>query len=145
MFGGISGVTATRGSGDPQIGARVIYNSREFVYVHNAGDRDIPPSYGITPQTACSSYSGTLSSAAYGQMFGVVVHATLTTGTYGWVCNRGVVQVRIGSAAVDGNFISVGANGVFATYVCGTTGKEVGFIVSASSGSTAMATAYVNL
>lgn len=144
FFGGISGVVGTLTANTPQLGTRICYDGKEYVYVYNGGNSQIGPKYGITPQTGCSSYTGTLTSVAYGAFHGVVVHATITTSAYGWVCSRGVVQVVCGSGTATGTPITVGADGVVATYVCGTTGKEIGWVVSASSGSTAQVTAYIN-
>ena len=144
MFGGISGVTLTRGSKDPQLGARVIYNSKEYVYVYNAGTTQATVGNCMVPATSTAGYSGTVSSAVFGIPLGVVVHATLTTATYGWLCSRGTVEVSVSSACAQGTALSVGANGAWATYVCGTTGKEFGYAVSAGSGSTALVTAYIS-
>jgi hypothetical protein len=143
MFGGISGVTATRGN-DPEPGTRVNYGGREFVYVYNAGTTQISKGNVAVIATATTGYSCTVSSAVYGIPVGVCVHATLTTATYGWLCSRGTVEVSAASACAQGTAIAVSTNGAVATYVCGTTGKEFGYTVSASSGSTGMVTAYIS-
>lgn len=145
IFGGISGVTSSRGSKDPQVGAEAIYAGVKYVYIYNAGTTQISKGNVCVPATATAGYSCTVSSAVYGQPVGVCVHATLTTGTYGWVATKGTVEVSAASACAQGTALCVGANGAFATYVCGTTGKEYGYSVSASSGSTGLVTAYINL
>jgi len=144
VFSSVSAVTATRGSNDPQIGARMVHSSKEYVYIYNAGASDIYPRYGVAPKTACTSYSGTLSSAAYGKLFGVVVHTTIPAASYGWVCYRGVVPLATTSASIAVKaFVCVDADGTFSTYVCGTTGKEIGQVTVAGAAGTI--TAYINL
>jgi len=143
LFGGISGVTATRGK-DPEPGTRIIYAGKEYVYVYNAGTTQISKGNVAVIATSTTGYSCTVSSAVFGIPVGVCVHATLTTATYGWLAFRGTVEVSAPSACVQGSAIGVGANGAVATYLCGTTGKEFGYTVSAGSGSTAMVTAYIS-
>jgi hypothetical protein len=143
FFGGISQVVSTLTANTPQLGTRITYDGKQYVYVYNGGNSQINPGYGICPQSGCTSYTGTITSVAYGLFHGVVQHSTLTTSTYGWVQYKGIAQVHIGSSTAQGTAITVGADGVFATYVCGTTGKECGWVVSASSGSTAQVTAYI--
>lgn len=143
MFGGISGTTATRGK-DPEPGTRVNYAGREFVYIYNAGGTAVAPGKLVVAATGTAGYSCTVSAATYGIPVGVCVHATIAAASYGWVCYRGTCEVAIPSACAQGTVIAVNTNGVFATYICGTTGKEVGYMVSASSGSTALATAYIS-
>jgi hypothetical protein len=144
MFGGISNVTATRGK-DPEPGMRVCYNGVDYVFVYNAGTTQISKGNVAVIATATTGYSVTVSSAVYGIPVGVCVHATLTTATYGWLAYRGTVEVSAPSACAQGSSIATGANGAVATYLCGTTGKEWGYTVSAGSGSTAMMTAYISI
>lgn len=143
LFGGISNVTATRGK-DPEVGTRVCYNGVDYVFIYNAGATQISKGQVCVPATGTAGYSCTVSSAVYGIPVGVCVHATLTAATYGWVAYRGTVEVNAPSACAQGTAICVGSNGAVATYVCGTTGKEYGYTTSASSGSTAMVTAYIS-
>ena len=143
MFGGISGVTATRGN-DPEPGARINYAGREFVYVYNAGGTAIAPGKCCVPATSTTGYSCTVSSAVYGIPVGVCVHASIPAASYGWVCYRGTCEVSVPSACAQGSALCVGSNGALATYACGTTGKEFGYTTSASSGSTGMVTAYIS-
>lgn len=144
FFGGISGVTLTRGSKDPEIGTRITYNNVDYVYAYNAGGTDIAKGKLAVIATATAGYSCTVSSAVYGIPVGVCVHSTFTTLGYGWLATRGTIEVNAPSACAQGSALSVGTNGAFATYVCGTTGKEFGYSTSASSGSTAMVTAYIS-
>jgi hypothetical protein len=143
---GISSVVATRTSKSPEPGQRIVYNGVEYVYIYNGGTTDLPPTYGIAPQTACSGYTGTISTAAYDTILGVCQHTTITAGAYGWVACKGVVRVFTSAAISTGAFLTVGANGYFGTYVCGTTGKEIGKVLVASSAATNVtATAYISV
>ena len=147
FFGGISGVVTTLVANSPELGARVQYGQRDYVYVHNAGNSDIPPTYAIVPATSATGYSGTITSVARDPMFGVVVHATLTTGAYGWVCYRGPnVRVCVASAIVTGAQIALSTVGSFVTWTTMTTdGVPVGKVLVASSGSTAVADVYLSV
>lgn len=144
FFGGISSVVSARVSSSPQVGDKITYDGIDYVYIYNAGTTQISKGNLCVPATATAGYSCTVSSAVYGIPVGVCVHATLTTNTYGWVATKGTMQVVAGSACAQGTAICVGSNGAFATYVCGTTGKEYGYTTSASSGSTGMVTAYIS-
>jgi len=146
IFGGISNVVTTRASKDPEPGQRCIYGNVEYVYVYNGGNSDIPPTYGVAPQTAASGYTGTLTTVAYDTILGVCQHTTITTGAYGWVACKGVVHVYTSAAISTGAKLTVGADGYFGTYVCGTTGKEIGKVLVASSAATTVtATAYISV
>jgi hypothetical protein len=143
LFGGISNVTATR-TGGPEVGMKTNYAGVDYVYAYNAGTTQISKGNVAVPATATAGYSCTVSSAVYGIPMGVCVHSTLTTATYGWLATKGTVEVSVPSACAQGTALAVGANGAFATYVCGTTGKEYGYTVSAGSGSTGLVTAYIS-
>jgi hypothetical protein len=145
IFGGISSVTATRGSKDPEPGQRCTYANVDYVYIYNGGASDIPPTYGCVPQTAASGYTATLTSVAKDTLLGVCQHTTIPASSYGWVANRGVVRVFTSAAISTGAFLTVSTDGYFATYVCGTTGKEIGKVLVASSAATNVtATAYIS-
>jgi hypothetical protein len=146
FFGGISGVVTTLVANSPSLGDRILYGQREYVYVHNSGNSDIPPTYAIVPATGATGYSGTISSVARDPMFGVVVHATLPTGAYGWVCYRGSnVRVGVASAIATGAQVALSTARSFVTWTTMTTdGVPVGKVLVASSGSTAVADVYLN-
>jgi hypothetical protein len=77
---------------------------------------------------------------------GVCQHTTIATSAYGWVAYRGVVNVFASAAIAAGAFATVGANGYFATYVCGTTGKEIGkFLTAVSAATNVTGTAYISV
>lgn len=90
----VSAVTATK-SADIPLGAvryedDATYGYREYQYVYNSGGEQINPTYGCK-QSALTAYSVTVTATSQLHVgFGLVVNATLTTGTYGWVLKRGV-------------------------------------------------------
>jgi hypothetical protein len=109
----------------------------QWVYVYNGGGAQISPTYGVTPVTnASGAYSMTVTSiASWSVMRGLVVHATLTTATYGWVLKRGTATFIAGNtsfqagrgiiASVDGTFdnataISGQSADIGVISVCGT-------------------------
>jgi len=146
ISGGISMVTATPGRNDPQLGQRVTFGNKDYVYIYNAGGSDIPPSWGCVPAAGASNCSATLSSALYDTVLGVCQHTTIPAASYGWVAYRGVVNVYASAAIAAGAFMTVGANGIFTTYVCGTTGKEIGkFLTVASAATGVTGTAYISV
>lgn len=146
ISGGISNVTATLGRNDPQLGQRITYDNKDYVFVYNAGGSDIYPSYGCVPVAAASSTSVTLSSALYDTIVGVCQHTTIPASSYGWVAYRGVVKVMASAAIAAGAFCTVSTNGYFGTYVCGTTGKEIGKFLTAASAATGLTgTAYISV
>lgn len=146
-MGGVSFTTATEGGRYPELGQET-YDSdgNKYVYVYNDCNSQISPSYGVAVQSGVSTgYSVTLSTVTSADLLvGVVKHATIATGNYGWVLTRGVAQVEMlassGSVATNAP-IEIGANGLFAP-VSNTTGnkapivaKALEAIVSGASGS----------
>lgn len=143
----ISNVTATRGARDPELGTRVIKNDKTYLYVYNAGNSQVPPSYGVVQAggSGTSGYSVTISSVTGADfLLGVVEHATLTTGTYGWIVQKGLVDVEMeaDNSCVTGQILAVAANGEFALksnstgYAAPAVGKAM---ESAASGASALA------
>lgn len=131
FFGGISGVTATRGSKDPELGTRVNFEGNEYLYIYNGADSDIVPGKIASPLAATTSFTGTVSSvASYGLPFGVVKHTTLTTNTYGWVLTRGYAPAYTSLAIAAGIGLEPVANGTLGTAV---TGVCYGVLLSATS------------
>jgi hypothetical protein len=149
FFGGISNVTSSRNSRDPEVGYRRWYEGAEYVYVYNEGGSDINPGYACVINSAATGYSVTVTAATSADLVvGVVKHATLTTGDYGWVVTRGITNVEMGATSgtvAARGLIEVGAAGVFVP-VSNTTGNKspavgqaLAAIVSSASGS-----AYIN-
>lgn len=136
LLGSVSNVTGTRGPNDPEVGTKATVGGIEYRYVYNSGGEQISVGLGCVPDSAATGYSVTVSAATSADLVvGIVKHATLTTGTYGWVVTKGITKVVMGtdnSQAVRG-LIEIAANGVFAA-VSNTTGNKapaVGVIVSA--------------
>lgn len=102
-FESVSAVTATN---SVELGTRVLSGELEYTYVYNAGNSQISVKRACV-LSAVTGYSVTVSSAtdsANAPLFGVVVNATLTTATYGWVATRGLVEVMnaMASTAISG-------------------------------------------
>ena len=143
-FGSVSMVTASLGHNDPELGTRCQDNGIDYIFVYNDGGSQISPGYGAVLQSGVSGYSVTVSAATSTDLVvGVCRHATLTTGTYGWLVTKGITPVQMlassGSVASRG-LIEIGANGLFAP-VSNTTGnaapavgQALAAIVSGASG-----------
>ena len=112
-FESVSAVTATPTPG-LDLGTERIVAGEKYRYVYSLGQ--ISPGYGAT-------YSGTSgnSVAATGVVSGehcagFCKHATLTTGTYGWLLVKGVVDSYNGmtnSAPADGDVVYLTTDGKF--------------------------------
>lgn len=148
LFSGISMVTATLGSNDPEVGTACRVGNADYLFVYNAGNSQIPPAYGVIC-SAVSGYSVTISSLTQTDMLmGVVKHTTLTTGTYGWVLTRGFTEVKMGAnnSIAAAEVLALGTDGTFARRVSANTdialgipcGKAMSAVASGASG-----TAYV--
>ena len=147
VFAPVSQVTATPGANDPEVGTRYREGDEEYVYVYNAGGSQISPGYGAV-LSAVSGYSVTVSSTTSVDMFvGVVKHATLTTGTYGWLLTKGFSEVKMeaSNSCTAGQLLCPAADGTFALksnstgYPAPTAGKAMAAIASGASG-----TAFIN-
>ena len=141
-FAPISNVTATPGTNDPEVGARTTRGDEDYVYCFNAGNSDIPPTYGCI-LSAVTGYSVTISSiTGVDQLVGVVKHKTLTTATYGWVMVRGfsLIEMEADNSAAAGVSLALAADGEFAhksastQYPGNACGKAMAAIASAASG-----------
>lgn len=111
-FGGISNVTATRGANDPELGSRFSYGNADYVYVYSSDEASVGHAVCMTGTTGGWTVSvGTVTGVDY--PVGWVQNTTLTTGTYGWVAQRGILKVQM-SATVSspiGGLLAVGTNG----------------------------------
>jgi hypothetical protein len=147
-FQAVSNVTASLGANDPEPGYRVTVGDEDYVFVYNAGNSQINPTYGAV-MSAVSGYSVTVSSTtSVDFLVGVCKHATLTTGTYGWLVTKGFVQVEMeaDNSAAAGEILALAADGEFALksnstgYPTPAVGKTMEAIASAGSG-----TAYISV
>jgi hypothetical protein len=148
LFAGKSMVTATLGVNDPEPGYRMTDGDEDYVFVYNAGNSQISPTYGAV-MSGVSGYSVTVSSiSGVDFLAGVCKHATLTTATYGWLCTRGFVEVEMeaDNSAAAGQILALAADGEFALKSNSTgfptpaVGKTMEAIASAGSG-----TAWINV
>ena len=126
-FGSVSAVTATRGPNDPEVGTRTTEDGRSYVYVYNAGNSTAQVGMGMVLATTATNHSCTITSVTSADLcIGVVKHANITTGAYGWLLTRGMgnVQMLASSGSVsDRGLLELGAAGLFAP-VSNTTGNK---------------------
>lgn len=115
----VSAVTATKSAGLALGTIRYeAYNDEmaKYKYVYNGGNSAINPTYGCTVLSGASgAYTVTVSSVASQSVCqGVVVHSTLTTGTYGWVMTEGACTFEVGAdvSFAAGEALTLGLNGV---------------------------------
>ncbi len=87
----VSAVTATN---TVELGTIREQGGDRYVYVYNAGNSQANPGLLLTI-TALTGYSVTISTTtSISPVFGVVKHATMTTGTYGWMLTKGQAPLR---------------------------------------------------
>jgi hypothetical protein len=142
LFESVSAVTATPST---ELGARVHADGKDYVYVYNAGNSQAIPGNGVTV-SGVSGYSVTISSTTMADAYvGVVHHATLTTGTYGWVVARGFSKVKAvaNTALAAGNMLVAGGDGLF-TPAIGTQTAPIQGKCSVATASAGVGEAYVN-
>lgn len=141
----VSSTTATLGSNDGSLGQRVWRDGAEYLMVYNDCNSEIPPGYGVTPQSSVSGpYSCTLSTTTSADLLLGVAHTTLATGAYGWVVVKGKCNVEMGGTSgtvAAGGLLEIAANGAFVPASNTTAGaytvqaKALEAIVSSASGS----------
>lgn len=147
-FAGVSQVTATLGANDPEVGTRLRSGDEEYIFVYNAANSQILPG-DVCVVSAVSGYSVTVSSTtAVDLAVGVCKHATLTTGTYGWLMTKGFGQVNMhaDNSVAAGGMLVCGDLGKFFNKTISTgvptpiIGKAMAAIASGASG-----TAFLNI
>lgn len=142
-FESVSAVTATP---SVEVGTRRHEGDEHYVYVYNAGNSQISPGYGTTV-SGVSGYSVTVSTTTSIDLaIGFVKHATLTTGTYGWLVTQGFTPVECVQSISAGGLLVLAADGKVAlkTISTGYVGPVVGKAVSAEASQAAgSCTAYV--
>jgi len=148
VFAGKSSTTNALGSNDPEVGTIYREGDEEYVWVYNAGNSQIQPSYGAV-MSAVSGYSVTLSSVtSVDLLVGVCKHATIATGYYGWLMKKGIVEVEMeaDNSCAAGQLLALAADGEFALksnstgYPTPAVGKAMAAIASGASG-----TAYISV
>lgn len=149
-FAGVSQVTATLGKNDPELGTRASFGGNEYLFVYNAGNSQISVGRAAT-LSGVTGYSVTVSTTINADhVVGVCYHATLTTGTYGWLLTRGIGTVITSTsvALVTGTVATVQADGYWDNLVISgvTSQVDVGarakLLTTATSASTG--TAYIS-
>lgn len=109
-------VSAVTTSPSVELGSRRIHEAEEFVYCYNGGSDQAIAGEGVRILTGASGYSFSQSGVTdvFNPCIGVVKHATITTGAYGWVMTKGFVSVGMVSATTaDFLPIALGAAGNF--------------------------------
>lgn len=149
-FGTLSMVTATLGPNDPELGTECLEGGLRYVFVYNGGNSQISPGYGVVLQSAATNYTCTVSAVTSADLVvGVVRHATITTGAYGWVVQRGITNIQMGATSgsvASRGLVEIGANGVFVP-VSNTTGNQAGAIgqALAAISSSASGSAFISV
>jgi len=147
-FGSVSMVTATLGKNDPELGTRTVENGSEYVFVYNAGNSQISVGNGAV-LTGVTGYSCTVSSVVGVDLpVGVCYHATMTTGTYGWLLTRGFgsAKAAASTAPAAGDILILGTDGVW-TVKSLSTGfmGNVNAKAMTATGSAGVCTAYFSI
>jgi hypothetical protein len=110
-FESVSNVTATN---SVELGTVRTYAGEEYVYVYNGGSASAPVGQAMV-LSFNSGYTVTVSSVTgYDIAFGVVKHAAIGAGQYGWLLTRGFTTVTNGMASTAltaGDPIYLGAAG----------------------------------
>lgn len=142
----VSTVTQTPSIG---LGYRRFVAGEEYVYCFNAGGAQASVNLGVKIATGASGYSIAQTSVTdvFNPCVGVVKHATMAAGDYGWVMVRGFASVKLVSASTaDYKMIALGAAGSFIE-ASGTTtlGTAVacGFLVSHNTAAAGTAYGYI--
>ena len=136
---GLSGTTTSLGANDPEVGTTVRAGDEEYVFVYNAGNSQISPTYGAV-LSAVTGYSVTVSSVAGDLLAGVCKNATIAAGEYGWLVTKGFATVEMAAdySAAAGSKLALAADGEF-DIVSGagvpTLGKVMEATASGASGS----------
>jgi hypothetical protein len=138
-FESVSAVTATP---SVEVGTVRVEGDEKYIYVYNAGNSQISVGKAAVV-SAVSGYSVSVSSVSGDFAVGFAKHATLTTGTYGWLVCRGFVDSvtngMASTALAAGDIIQLAADGAVAK---GVTGPNVGKMMTAT-GSAGVAHAFV--
>lgn len=114
LFESVSGVTATMGANDAEVGTVVRVGDEEYVKVYNTGTSQISLGRGAVC-SGVTGYSVTVSSTSNDVFVGVCKHATLTTGTYGWLVKKGFVSIQLATdvSCAAGAKLIAGVDGAF--------------------------------
>lgn len=144
-FYGKSHVTASLGSNHPDVGERKYFSGNEYVWAYNDCNSDINPGYGCVLQSGATGMSVSVSAVTSADLVvGVCHHATLTTGTYGWLLTKGIGVAEMGATSgsvASRGLLEIGSNGVWVPVsnttgnLAASVGQALEAIVSSASGS----------
>lgn len=118
-----------------------MFKGEEYIYVYNAGNSQAIPGNCMT-LSFNSGYSLTITTVTqYDFPLGVVKHATLATGAYGWLLTRGFTPIALAASnsAAVGDLLFPAANGLFGTvsnstsFTTGTAIQPIGYVVQAGA------------
>lgn len=130
------------------VGAPRREGDESYIYCYNAGNSQISQGFGVV-LSAVTGYSVTVSSISSVDLcVAVCKHATMATGTYGWLLTQGFVDVKMssGDSAAAGQLLTIGVDGTFAMksnatgYPSPAVGKAMAAIASGAAG-----TAYIKV
>jgi len=135
-FESVSNVTATP---SVQLGEERMYLGEKYVYVFAA--KELPVGYGAV-KTGTSGFTCVATGSVSGEFCaGFVKHAAISSGSYGWLLTKGVVDAKNGRAStapVINEVAYLGADGAFVTDTMVVTsaintGHQIGKILSAGA------------
>lgn len=141
-FQSVSFVTSSLGVNDPKVGDVTMSGDETYRFVYNTGSSTAGVSYGVTC-SAVTGYSVTVSSTtSVDFLVGVVKHAAIPTGSYGWVMTKGwaAIEMEADNSAAAGQLLALAADGEFALksnstgYPTPACGKTMEAIASGASG-----------
>lgn len=144
----VSAVTATP---SVQLGVERWENGLKYQYVYNKSSSTAGVGYAVVRiganGSASSGYSVTVSSVSRtADVAGVVVHADIPAGSYGWVATKGAVTANTDSGATAGYAVIMGTDGKFisASGVTNPVHVAVAITAQATSTTTGTFTAFIN-
>lgn len=117
-LGGVSAVVASLPAGYT-LGEKRVVDGVKYKLVYNAGNTQVLPGQAVTPVGSAGPYSVTITMATSSNKHfgaGVVQHATITTGTYGWVALSGRLPKGLytsNTSIPTGSFVQLDTDGVF--------------------------------
>lgn len=149
-------VSATTSTPSVQLGARQFQGGLDYIYVYNgSSNQAIAPNRGVKIASGSSGYTVDVAIAApstvsAGILFGVCVNASIATGSYGWIAQRGFCQIdNFGATSIAaGDSLYLWTSGTFSMVTAATGGYgrsvTVGYATEAQATTTTGSfTAYI--
>jgi len=94
LFESVSGVTATMGINDAEVGTVCRVGDEEYIKVYNTGTSSIGTGRGGVC-SGVTGYSVTVSSTSNDAFVGVCKHTAIPTLNYGWLVRKGFVSIQL--------------------------------------------------